>query len=129
MFKHGAFKCAAVLALAGSVGLSSAPAPKPGCLHGPSETPAQAARRQAALRLARELIATEAAAHQQAQSYYAFSDLPGLPRVPDGFQVQLSTDGASYTFSIKDTADACRFALFSDQDGVIYTALPIQQGK
>ena len=43
-----------------------------------------------------------------------------------GFNVQLSTDGASYTFSVKDTLDACRFAYFSDQEGVIYAATPLR---
>jgi len=119
MLKH-----AVAIALIGLSGLGPVAAQKQECLHGSSEAPAQAARREAALRLARELIATEAAAHRQAQSYYALSDLPGLPPAPEGFRVQLSTDGASYSFSIKDTLDACRFALFSDQDGVIYSATP-----
>ena len=121
------WKYAAALMLLVPSGLLPGAAQKPGgCLHGQSEIPAQAARRQAALQLARELITIEAAAHQQAQSYYSFSDLPGLPPIPDGFRVQLSTDGATYTFSIKDTLDACRFAFFSDQEGVIYSAAPIR---
>lgn len=119
-------KYAGALALLALSGWAPAAGQKPGCLHGPSETPVQSARRQAAIRLARELIAIEAAANQQAQSYYALSDLPGLPATPDGFRVQLSTDGASYTFAIKDTLDACRFALFSDQEGVIYSATPVR---
>jgi len=124
MLKH-----VVALALIGLGGLGPVTVQKPpkqGCLHGSSEALAQAMRREAALRLARELIATEAAAHRQAQSYYALSDLPGLPPAPEGFRVQLSTDGASYTFSIKDTLDSCRFALFSDQEGVIYSATPTE---
>ena len=46
--------------------------------------------------------------------------LPGLPPIPRGFQAQMTTDGASYAFSLKDTLDPCRFAYFSDQDGVVY---------
>jgi hypothetical protein len=39
--------------------------------------------------------------------------------VPDGFQAQVSTDGTSYTFSVKDSQDQCKFAVFSDQNGLI----------
>jgi hypothetical protein len=45
---------------------------------------------------------------------------------PDGFRAQLTTDGTSYGMSIKDTVDACHFTLFSDQQGLIYTARPLQ---
>src|SRR5205807_4939984 len=96
------------------------------CLHGTPEAPAQAARRRAALNLARQVNTTETQAKQQGHTYYVLSDLPGLASEVDGFKVQLSTDGVSYTFSVKDTLDACRFAYFSDQDGLIYSATPIQ---
>ena len=46
--------------------------------------------------------------------------------VPDGFEVQLATDGRAYTFSVKDVRDACKSAFFSDQVGVIYSASPLQ---
>jgi hypothetical protein len=95
-------------------------------LHGPSEAAAQAARRQAAVAFARAVNTLERAGQRQALAYYALSDLPTLPPLPEGFQPRLSTDGGSYAFSVKDTQDACHFALFSDQDGLIYTATPIQ---
>ena len=98
----------------------------PACLHGPGETPAQAARRRAALDLARKVNTTEVQAHFQGHTYYAISDLPGLASEVNGFKVQLSTDGATYTFSVKDTLDGCGFAYFSDQEGVIYSAAPIR---
>ena len=60
----------------------------------------------------------------QAQQYYTLTDLPQLPPVPQGFKVQLSTDGTTYVLSLKDAQDPCGFAYFSDQDGVIYTATP-----
>jgi hypothetical protein len=44
----------------------------------------------------------------------------------NGFKVQLSTDGGTYTFSMKDTLDPCRFTYFSDQEGVIYAGTPIK---
>jgi hypothetical protein len=45
---------------------------------------------------------------------------------PNEFVTSLVVDANGYIFSIKDTLDPCRFAFFSDQDGVIYTAKPIQ---
>jgi hypothetical protein len=118
---------ALALMLAGAAGsLAGTAQDDKTCLHGRSETANQRARRVGALQFARQLNTFEAAGKSQAQSYYAIADLPGLPPIPDGFQARLSTDGASYAFSVKDTLDACHFAFFSDQDGVIYTAMPVR---
>jgi len=100
--------------------------PPDNCVHGSSETTEQAARRRAALQLARQINTTEAQANALGHTYYAISDLPGLATEVSGFKVQLSTDGASYTFSLKDTLDPCHFAYFSDQAGMIYSATPIR---
>ena len=121
--------CAVVAALAGAIGLgAAAPQSQPpqNCLHGSAEASDQAARRRDALQLARQVNTTEAQAHQQGHTYYALSDLPGLVSEVNGFKVQLSTDGGSYTFSVKDSLDACRFAYFSDQEGLIYAATPVR---
>jgi hypothetical protein len=32
----------------------------------------------------------------------------------------------TYTFSVKDTQDVCKFAVFSDQNGLIYKASPLR---
>jgi hypothetical protein len=40
-----------------------------------------------------------------------------------GFELQFHTDGATYSFSIKDRLDPCRYAVFSDQDKYIYEAI------
>ncbi len=114
------------LALAGLIGFVDAPAQEPTCLHGSKETAPQRDRRMSALDYARQVNTFEAAGKSHAQRYYAIEDLPGLPKLPEGFKANMSTDGASYTFSVKDTLDACHFAYFSDQDGVIYTATPIR---
>ena len=82
--------------------------------------------RRAALEFARLINTTELRAHSQAQAYYALGDLHTIPAPPDGFKAQLSSDGTSYTFSLKDSLDPCHFAFFSDQEGLIYTATPIQ---
>jgi len=116
-------------ALVGGIALSMAAQQSPppqNCLHGPSETADQAARRRAALQMARQVNTTEAQANQQGHTYYALSDLPGLASEINGFKVQLSTDGGTYTFSVKDTLDPCRFAYFSDQEGVIYSGMPVR---
>src|SRR3989442_15597469 len=118
-------KCAAAAALAAFVALGRVPAQEQSCLHGPSETAAQAGRRRAALDFARLIITTERSAHDRGQTYYALSDLHTIPAAPEGFRAQLSTDGATYTFSLKDTLDPCQLALFSDQDGLIYSATPL----
>jgi len=119
-------KCALALTLAGVFGWGTAPAQDRACLHGPSETAAQAARRRAAVEFGRLINTTELRAHSQAQAYYALADLHTIPAPPDGFKAQLSSDGTSYTFSLKDSLDLCHFAFFSDQEGLIYTATPIQ---
>jgi hypothetical protein len=50
-----------------------------------------------------------------------------MAAIPEGFAVHLATDGSTgYVFSVKDTLDPCRFALFSDQAGLIYTGEPLQ---
>jgi GvpH len=123
-------KIGVAAAVAGAIGLGAAaqqPArPPQNCLHGPSENADQSARRSAALQLARQVNPVEAQANQQGHTFYALSDLPGLSSEMNGFKVQLSTDGGTYTFSIKDTLDPCRFAYFSDQEGVIYSGMPVR---
>jgi hypothetical protein len=84
-------------------------------------------RRLAAVNYARLLNGEEARFFSvpQLQRYGSMAEL-GVSAPPDGFQVQLSSDSTGYTFSIKDTLDACHWALFSDQQGLIYTAQPLQ---
>ena len=103
-----------------------APAQAPACLHGPSETADHRSRRQAALEFAKKVNMLEAEGKLQAQSFYNLDTLPMLPPVPRGFKAQLSNDGVSYTFSLKDTLDPCGFAYFSDQEGIVYTATPVR---
>jgi len=102
------------------------PAHQQPCLHGSSETPEQSVRRRAALAYTRQVNTAEAAAFARTRTYPKLTELSGLSNAPDGFAVQLSTDGATYTFSVKDSLDACRFAFFSDQAGLIFTASPLQ---
>ena len=115
-----------VLSLAGVV-----PAFAQECLHGPNETAAERTRREQTVRFAQRL---NGAQHfslpdyrqpgPQPRLYRPLEELRNLPAVPAGFRLQFHTDGQSYSFSLKDTRDACRFALFSDQDGYIYMTTP-----
>jgi hypothetical protein len=97
------------------------------CLHGDSESADQAARRTQALVLVRHINTLQAQAQVgPSPAYFPLAQLKVVRETPQGFTVQLSTDGASYALSVKDTLDPCRFGYFSDQDGVIFAGQPIR---
>jgi hypothetical protein len=96
------------------------------CLHGDNETPDQRGRRQAAIGSARQINTAESRVFSSAGAYSGLSGLPNVAPPPAGFEATVSTDGATYTFSVKDRLDPCHFALFSDQDGLIYNATPLR---
>ena len=87
--------------------------------------PTEPQRAQAAVRYARAVNTAQARFQAQNKRYAPLADL-AVGAEPDGFRAQLTTDGTSYGLSIKDTVDACHFALFSDQQGLIYSARPLQ---
>jgi hypothetical protein len=101
-------------------------AQQPTCLHGQDESAAQQARRRGALALTRQINSYEVVAKQRSQTYQPPASLPNLMATPAGFDVHFATDGATYAFSVKDTADPCAFAYFSDEAGVIYTGEAIR---
>jgi hypothetical protein len=98
------------------------------CLHDQLETQANRARREKALQLAEDVNRAQGLARRfgaRAQGdYKPLDQLTNLPDVPEGFRVQLHTDGTTYSFSIKDTRDPCGYAIFSDQSLDIYEAVP-----
>jgi len=99
------------------------------CLHDQLETRANRTRREKALELADEInraqgVARRFGARPGQGPYKPLEELFNLPDTPEGFRVQLHTDGTSYTFSIKDTRDPCGYAVFSDQSLDIYEAVP-----
>ena len=96
------------------------------CLHGDTEVPEQRARRMAALALARDVNTMQAMTFPKSKLYQPLANLALNRQVPEGFRLQVSTDGASYAFSVKDTTDPCMFAFFSDQTGVILHGRAIQ---
>ena len=113
-------KYALAFGLAGVFGLWVGAVQEPRCTVDPQ-------RRLAALTYARLLSAEEARFSSQVHRHGSLSEL-GIRPAPAGFRVQLSLDDTGYTgymFSIKDTLDACHWALFSDQEGIFYTAQPL----
>ena len=101
---------------------------QPACLHGASETPAEATRRQSALRVVRTINTLQAQAFGTKKAYLNFRDITAsgqLPR-PAGFLAQLTVEGSTYALLVKDTTDPCGYTLFSDQEGVIYVGSPLR---
>ena len=97
------------------------------CLHNASETPANKTRRDQAIRVARAINTAEnmgLAPRRPGQRYRRFDELTMVPSIPAGFALQFHTDGETYSVSLKDERDPCRYAIFSDQDGYIYEAQP-----
>jgi hypothetical protein len=99
----------------------------PACLHGPNETAAERDRRNAGLGLARALNTAQAGfASRNKGLYGTLSQLSGLPDLDAGaFEVKLVSNGGTYAFSIRDSADPCGFTFFSNEIGVIHTGAPL----
>ncbi len=96
------------------------------CLHGSDETADQARRRREALQAVRYVNTAENMGVEKARRYVPLSQLPGVPAV-DGFRLSLVNDNKGYMLAAKDTRDACGFAYFSDESGLIYEAQPIKR--
>ena len=97
------------------------------CLHGTSEAPAQKVRREQALQVATRINLEQGLTtipSPQRRRYRPFDELRNIPSIPQGFDLQFHTDGVTYSFSLKDRLDPCRYAIFSDQDRHIYEAVP-----
>jgi hypothetical protein len=96
------------------------------CLHGANEAPAQKARRDAALQLATRINLAQTMTigpGPRSNRYRPLAELMNIPPTPAGFELQFYTDGNTYSFSIKDRMDPCRYAVFSDQDKSLYEAI------
>lgn len=100
------------------------------CLHDQLETQANRSRREKALDLARDINQAQGIARRfgtrpgRPGDYKPLDQLTNLAEAPEGFRVQLHTDGTTYSFSIKDTRDPCGYAIFSDQSLDVYEAVP-----
>ncbi len=98
------------------------------CLHAADESASERARREAAVAFVDRLNAAQKNAQATQGAYVALSDAVSLGDVPLGFVPRLTFDRWSYAVSLKDLFDPCGFALFSDQDGVVYEARPAARG-
>ena len=78
--------------------------PQPACLHGTSETPADAARRQNAVDVMRAINTSQVQAFATSRAYLHFRDLTtsGLPSRPAGFLTQLTVEGSTYALLLRD---------------------------
>jgi hypothetical protein len=124
------FATLSVIAIAATSSAQGGGARLATCLHGQNETSEHAARRDKAIKVAHAINAAEVVVvGPQKQRYRRPEQLMNIPRLPQGFELQFNTDGASYNFAIKDTLDACHFAIFSDQDKFVYTATPLTNAR
>jgi hypothetical protein len=113
--------------------LAAQPAQMPGrCLHGPNEPRNQQLRREQAIKVAQQINRVEyggaVLTPPARREFLPLDQLRGVPAAPAGFHLQFHTDGATYTFSLKDTLDACGYAIYSDQDQGIYGGTPLNAG-
>jgi hypothetical protein len=116
---------AAVISVLASSSWLRAVQPTPGqCLHGSSEQSNDRVRREQALRLVEQINRAESldVSAPRHRRYRPLDQLGNIPPTPAGFRLQFLTDGSTYSVSLKDTRDACNYAVFSDQDQVIYQA-------
>ncbi|HWK08405.1 MAG TPA: FtsX-like permease family protein [Vicinamibacterales bacterium] len=68
-------------------------------------------------------LIAESRSFSATQHYQPLFDIIATPA---GFSAQLVTSDSGYMFKVRDTVDQCGIVLFSDQDGLIYTARPLQ---
>jgi hypothetical protein len=95
---------------------------KQGC-NDAAPTAEQAARRAQAVQFARTVNTAQSRTFAATRHYQQLFD--GIT-TPAGFAAQLVTSDSGYMFKVRDTAAECGVILFSDQDGLIYTARPLQ---
>ena len=95
------------------------------CLHSDLESNADRTRRMQAIDYVTKVnIAESARLPALPRTYRPLPELGNIPPVPAGFAVQFHNDDRSYTVSLKDTRDACHYAVFSDQDRLVYEGVP-----
>ena len=79
-------------------------------------------RREAAVRYLELLHAAELQSQTERGRFAPLNDLPGLVSAPVGFVPRLVLDQWRYMVRLTDLFDPCGFALFLDDQGVIYEA-------
>ena len=111
------------LTLAGNPVLAQEP-PLRNCLHGDRESSAERARRQQAIDYVMRVNAAEGVSALAPRGYRPLEQLANLPAPPPGFTIHFYNEARSYLLSLKDDRDACHYAVFTDQDRLIYEAVP-----
>ena len=84
----------------------------------------QRARRDDAVQYLIAINTAQSRSQSEGGRFVALGDIRDLPSTPVGFIPKLLHDQWSYIVSLKDYFDACGFALFSDERGVIYQSHP-----
>lgn len=79
-------------------------------------------RREAAFEYISAVNSAQALVQKRGGRYSSLNELTNVPSAPVGFVPKLLADRWSYVVSVKDYFDACGYALFSDERGVIYEA-------
>jgi hypothetical protein len=101
------------------------------CSHGPNEDAVQKGRRQFALSVVRAINTAEAnEGKTKVGKYLPLVDLSiDLTKERmQGFEVQFTTDGKSYSFILRDTEDLCHLVFATNELGKIYQGYPIDFG-
>jgi hypothetical protein len=107
------------------------------CLHAPGQESQQERQRSVgALSATRAINTAEAAYVQRTGSFGTRQQLAGLldarfnladnAEILPGFKLTLDVTAKGYWFSIVDKTDPCGYRFISNQEGVIFTAYPIQ---
>jgi hypothetical protein len=106
--------------IAGTAAPGQLPAAPASCRHDSNATQADRTRRGQAVALAKAINTAEADTVRRSREYQPLSALRNLPAVPAGFSLKLFADRDGYMFAVKDTLDACGYAIFSDAAGLLY---------
>ena len=134
-----------LLQLLASLAIFCATAQAQQCLHDNSEIPLQKQRRVDAVNAVRRINTAQAQNRAVANKFVPFAELvastawkdlnKGQLKLSDGaidllpgFELRLTTDGRSYALALTDKSDPCKFTLYSDDVGIIYTGYPIDYG-
>jgi hypothetical protein len=114
-----------VVALAASIGfLLTAEAQGQQCLHRGEESAGERLRRQAAVDFVVELNAAQTRQQRETGRYASLAEVRQSTTAPLGFVPRLVVDQFGYMIKVTDALDPCGFALFSDERGVVFEALP-----
>jgi hypothetical protein len=97
----------------------------PTCFHDRAERDVDRQRREQALALAKAVNAAQGTAAERTRVYVPLSRLGKLPPTPRGFELRLYTDATGYVVSLKDVLDPCKYAIFSDESGLLYEKTPM----